>query len=53
MLLLYFIIFINVIAARKTVTEVNLDEMVTGCLKDTNSDEELIEGDDDPVLLVY
>ncbi|XP_018308605.1 coiled-coil and C2 domain-containing protein 1-like isoform X3 [Mycetomoellerius zeteki] len=38
-------------AARKTVTEVNLDEMVTGCLKDTNSDEELIEGDDDPVLL--
>ncbi|XP_018051287.1 PREDICTED: coiled-coil and C2 domain-containing protein 1-like isoform X2 [Atta colombica] len=38
-------------ATRKSAADVNLDEMVTDCLKDTNSDEESIEGDDDPALL--
>ncbi|XP_011056470.1 PREDICTED: coiled-coil and C2 domain-containing protein 1-like isoform X2 [Acromyrmex echinatior] len=38
-------------ATRKSTVDVNLDEMVTDCLKDTNSDEESIEGDDDPALL--
>ncbi|KAG5315169.1 C2D1 protein, partial [Acromyrmex insinuator] len=38
-------------ATRKSAVDVNLDEMVTDCLKDTNSDEESIEGDDDPALL--
>ncbi|XP_026824708.1 coiled-coil and C2 domain-containing protein 1-like isoform X2 [Ooceraea biroi] len=37
-------------AACKT-TDVNLDAMVADCMKDTNSDEEPPEGDDDPVLL--
>ncbi|XP_032665522.1 coiled-coil and C2 domain-containing protein 1-like isoform X2 [Odontomachus brunneus] len=37
-------------AARKA-ADANLDEMVTDCMKDTNSDEELSEGDDDPALL--
>lgn len=41
-----------VVAARKTAASANLDEMVAGCMKDTNSDEELSEGDDDPTLLV-
>ncbi|XP_025995654.1 coiled-coil and C2 domain-containing protein 1-like isoform X2 [Solenopsis invicta] len=38
-------------AARKTATDANLDEMVANCMKDTNSDEELSEEDDDPALL--
>lgn len=38
--------------ARKTATDINLDEMVADCMKDTNSDEEPSEGDDDPALLV-
>ncbi|XP_018347264.1 PREDICTED: coiled-coil and C2 domain-containing protein 1-like isoform X2 [Trachymyrmex septentrionalis] len=37
-------------ATRKSAADVNLDEM-TDCLKDTNSDEESIEEDDDPALL--
>ncbi|XP_018359619.1 PREDICTED: coiled-coil and C2 domain-containing protein 1-like isoform X5 [Trachymyrmex cornetzi] len=38
-------------ATRKNAADVNLDEMVANCLKDTNSDEEPTEGDDDPALL--
>lgn len=38
-------------AARKTAADVNLDNMVADCMRDTHSDEES-EGDDDPVLLV-
>ncbi|XP_012528243.1 coiled-coil and C2 domain-containing protein 1-like isoform X2 [Monomorium pharaonis] len=38
-------------AAHKTTTNVNLDEMVTDCTKDINSDEEPSEGDDDPALM--
>ncbi|XP_011861691.1 PREDICTED: coiled-coil and C2 domain-containing protein 1-like isoform X2 [Vollenhovia emeryi] len=37
--------------ARKAVADVNLDSMVADCMKDTNSDEEPSEGDDDPALL--
>ncbi|XP_012233142.2 coiled-coil and C2 domain-containing protein 1-like isoform X1 [Linepithema humile] len=38
-------------AARKAAADVNLDGMVAECMKDTNSDEEPSEGDDDPALL--
>ncbi|XP_019696185.1 coiled-coil and C2 domain-containing protein 1-like isoform X2 [Harpegnathos saltator] len=39
-------------AARKAAgKDINLDEMVADCMKDTHSDEELSEGDDDPALL--
>lgn len=44
-----YLIYKNVIVARKT--DVNLDEMVADCMKDTNSDEEPSE-EDDPALLV-
>lgn len=44
---------ICIIAARKAAANANLDEMVADCMKDTNSDEELSEGDDDPALLVH
>ncbi|XP_029163018.1 LOW QUALITY PROTEIN: coiled-coil and C2 domain-containing protein 1-like [Nylanderia fulva] len=37
--------------ARKAVTDVNLDEMVAESMKDTVSDEEPSEGDNDPALL--
>lgn len=40
------------IAARKAAANVNLDDMVADCIKDTNSDEEPSEADDDPALLV-
>lgn len=42
-------IYVNVIVTRKAV---NLDEMVAESMKDTISDEESTEGDDDPALLV-
>ncbi|XP_011706341.1 PREDICTED: coiled-coil and C2 domain-containing protein 1-like [Wasmannia auropunctata] len=38
-------------AARKTATDENLDAMISDCMKDTNSDDEPSEGDDDPALL--
>lgn len=39
-------------AARKAAADVHLDDMVSECMKDTNSDEEpTSEGDDDPALL--
>ncbi|XP_020287773.1 coiled-coil and C2 domain-containing protein 1-like isoform X2 [Pseudomyrmex gracilis] len=38
-------------AARKAAANVNLDDMVADCIKDTNSDEEPSEADDDPALL--
>lgn len=46
-----YLTYINVTAVRKTATDVNLDEMVADCMKDTNSDEEPSE-EDDPALLV-
>ncbi|KAL6419464.1 hypothetical protein ACFW04_011389 [Cataglyphis niger] len=36
---------------RKAVTDINLDEMVAESIKDTNSDDESSEGNDDPALL--
>lgn len=41
-----------VTAARKPAANANLDRMVADCMKDTNSDEELPEEEDDPALLV-
>lgn len=43
----------NVLVTRKAVTDVNLDEMVAESIKDTNSDDESSEGNDDPALLVH
>ena len=40
------------LAARKAAANANLDDMVAECMKDTNSDEEASEADDDPALLV-
>lgn len=37
--------------ARKAVTNVNLDEMIAESTKDTNSDDDSSEGNDDPALL--
>lgn len=44
--------YVNVIVAHKAVTNVNLDEMIAESTKDTNSDDDSSEGNDDPALLV-